>query len=438
MVKTILTTISFLLFIGSLTAQSQSREELEKQRQDLKKEIDQIERLRNENKNKTKGTYVDWKLVNDKVNLQDRMIENINRDINMLDNNIYSIQRDINKYNHLLDTLKQEYAKSMVYAYKNRSNYDFLNFIFSAGSFNDAIKRIAYIKSYRDYRNMQGENITRTQELRRKRLDEMTGVKHKKTVVLDVKSEEMDKLEKQKVEKDKILADLKKQGKQLNNQYAAKTKQLKKVSSMIATAIETARREAIAKAAAASAAERRRLDEANKLANLNSKTATTPIIKTPNARTKTVKTTPASVLLNSGNEELNASFEHNRGGLPWPVDKGYILMHFGMNDLQSGTKIDNPGLTISADIGSPVKAVFAGTVIRVKAIEEMQVVILQHGKYFSTYSNIKDVSVQQGQEVKTGQVLGRVMANDDGIGAIDFIMSNEKSNFDPARWLHSR
>ena len=438
MVKTIFISLSFLLFAGSVLAQPQTREELEKQRQNLKKEIDQIERLREENKTKTKGTYVDWKLVNDKVNLQDRMIENINRDINMLDNNIYTIQRDINKYNRLLDTLKGEYAKSMVYAYKNRSNYDFLNFIFSAGSFNDAIRRIEYIKSYRDYRNMQGENITRTQELRRKRLEEMTGVKQKKTVVLDVKSDEMSKLEKQKEEKDRILADLKKKGKQLNTQYATKTKQLKKVSTMIAAAIENARREAIGKAAAASAAERRRQEEANKLANLNSKSATTPVTKTTNTRIKTVKTTPQSVLLNSGNEELNASFEHNRGGLPWPVDKGFVLMHFGMNELPSRTKIDNPGLTISADIGSPVKAVFAGTVIRIKTIEEMQVVILQHGKYFSTYSNIKDVSVQQGQEVKTGQVLGRVMPNDDGVGAIDFIMSNEKSNFDPARWLHAR
>jgi murein DD-endopeptidase MepM/ murein hydrolase activator NlpD len=68
----------------------------------------------------------------------------------------------------------------------------------------------------------------------------------------------------------------------------------------------------------------------------------------------------------------------------------------------------------------------------------MQVVILQHGRYFTTYSNLTGVTVQRGQQVKTGQVLGRVAANFDGIGAIDFYMSNETSNFDPERWLRNR
>ena len=136
--------------------------------------------------------------------------------------------------------LKQEYAKSMVYAYKNRSNYDFLNFIFSAASFNDAIKRITYLKSYRNYREMQGENILRTQELRKKRIAELTGTRQKKTVVLQSKDKEMTVLEKEQKEKDRILSELKKQGKQLNDKATATRKQLKKVDNAIAAAIKRA------------------------------------------------------------------------------------------------------------------------------------------------------------------------------------------------------
>ena len=132
--------------------------------------MEQTEKMLNNNKAKTKENLVQWKLINDKVNLQDRIIDNISKDINLLDNNIYTNQSDINRYDKLLDTLNEEYAKSMVYAYKNRSNYDFLNFIFSAASFNDAIKRITYLKYYRNYREMQGENILRTQELRKQRI----------------------------------------------------------------------------------------------------------------------------------------------------------------------------------------------------------------------------------------------------------------------------
>ena len=109
----------------------------------------------------------------------------------------------------VLDTLKQEYAKSMVYAYKNRSNYDFLNFIFSASSFNDAIKRVTYLKSYRSYREMQGDNILRTQNLLQQRIGELSGNKLKKNEVLQEKSKEMTELEKQQQEKQVIVSKLK-------------------------------------------------------------------------------------------------------------------------------------------------------------------------------------------------------------------------------------
>jgi peptidoglycan hydrolase CwlO-like protein len=123
-------------------AQPKSREELEKQRQQLKKEIEETEQLLNSNKAQTKENLLQYNLISKKVNLQDRVIDNINRDLHMLDNNMYTISKDVRRYDLLLDTLKQEYAKSMVYAYKNRSSYDFMNFIFSSANFNDAIPRV--------------------------------------------------------------------------------------------------------------------------------------------------------------------------------------------------------------------------------------------------------------------------------------------------------
>src|SRR6476661_5303094 len=245
--------LSLVLLTTTMAVAQPTREALEKQRQELKNEIEQTEKLLNTNRAKTKENLLQWKLINNKVNLQDRVIENISRDLNMLNNNIYNIQKDINKYDRLLDTLKQEYAKSMVYAYKNRGSYDFLNFIFSASNFNDAIKRIAYLKSYRNYREMQGENILRTQELRKQRIADLGGSRKEKSVALQAQSREMKTLEQQQQEKDRILAELKKQGKTLNNQYSAKQKQLRKVENSIAAAIKRAqadaRKEAMAKAA---------------------------------------------------------------------------------------------------------------------------------------------------------------------------------------------
>ncbi len=444
MIKFIFTALIFIAAALNAVAQPQTREELEKQRAELKREIEQTEKLLNNNKAQTKENLLQYKLITNKVNLQDRVIENISKDLNMLDNSMYTISKDIKRYDRLLDTLKQEYAKSMVYAYKNRSSYDFLNFIFSAASFNDAIKRVSYLKSYRSYREMQGENIIRTQDLRKKRIQDLGGAKQQKNTVLAVQSKEMKALEAQQKEKDRILAELKKQGKQLNNQISAKQKQMQKVSNAIAAAIkraqEKAREEALAKAAAE---KERRRKEAELLAksnppsnNGNASTNTKSVTTAPKVKVPVKK--EESVLLNAENIALNASFERNRGSLPWPIDRGVILMHFGRNTLPSGTVMDVTSVTISSDIGTPVKSIFDGTVTAVQPVEDMQVVIIQHGRYFTTYSNLSGVAVQKGQQVKTGQVLGKVAANFDGVGAIDFYVSNESSNYDPEKWLRRR
>ncbi len=110
MIKLIFSIILFSVLGFSVHAQ-ETREDLEKQRAQLKKEMEQTQRLLNSNKSKTKQNLVQWKLINDKLNLQNRLIDNISKDINILDNNIYTNQREITRYNKLLDTLKEEYAK---------------------------------------------------------------------------------------------------------------------------------------------------------------------------------------------------------------------------------------------------------------------------------------------------------------------------------------
>ena len=443
--------ITVILFVAtSLFAQQQTREELEKQKLQLKKELKETEKMLSENKTKTKENFLQWKLISDKVNLQDRLVQNINNDINLLDRSLTITQRDINKYDRLLDTLKQEYAKSMVYAYKNRSNYDFLNFIFSASNFNDAIKRIAYLKSYRNYREMQGQNIIRTQELRVQRVEELTGTKQKKTIILQSKDEELGELEKQQKEKDRILDALKKQGGQLSSQYAAKNKQLKRVDGAIAAnikrVIEEARKEAAKLAAANKAAELKAAALAKKVADdaarlEKSKTTTgtvkpTTTPKTPIAPRPKPPIAELGSIVTDENRSTNTSFVANRGNLQWPV-AGRILLHFGLNILPpNNSKVQQNCVTVATEIGAAVKCIFSGVVTSV-IDDDGGIVMVQHGGYFTTYSNLSNVTVKIGQKITNGQVLGRAMANLDGIGAVDFYLYDEHSKYyDPEKWLH--
>jgi len=111
-------------------------------------------------------------------------------------------------------------------------------------------------------------------------------------------------------------------------------------------------------------------------------------------------------------------------------------MHYGPNKLPSGSNYISPFTTISAQVGAAVKSVFDGTIIQVAKIDEnTDAVVIQHGRYFSSYSNINGVTVSIGQQVRTGQVIAKVAANVDGVGAVDFYMSKENADFNPETWL---
>lgn len=442
----------------TMNALAQTREELEKQRLQLRKEIDETQKLLNSNKEVTKQNLTTLSLFTNKVNLQGRVLENIGKDLRILDNNIYSIQRDVNRYDKLLDTLKQEYAKSMVYGYKNRGNYEFINFIFSADNFNDAIKRISYLKSYRTYREMQGQNILRTQELRRKRLQDLGVSKQTKSVTLGVQNKELNVLEQQKIEQDKIVIQLKKEGSGLNAKIAAKQKQIAKVNNAIKSAIaavikadndrKIAEEKRLKNLRDIAAAEAKKLKlENDKIAKTNA--AATAAGKPITALIEPVKTriikepvtivAPTSSTFNADNIALNNSFERNKGSLPWPVDNGAVLNHYGPYKLPSGAVLQNSAVTISSAIGTSVKAVFDGTIILVTEVDdEKYTVTIKHGNYFTSYSNINGVGVKMNQEVKTGQVLGRVASNLDGIGSIDFYSAKGNTDLDPEKWLRRR
>lgn len=433
MQKIILTLTVAVIFLSNAIAQT-NKDDLLKQRQQLKKEIEETEKVLNETKKTTKENIGQLSLINKKLDLQGNVIENITGQLKFIENDIFKSQREVNKLARILDTLKQEYAKSMVYAYKNRNSYDFLNFIFSASSFNDAIKRITYLKSYRTYREQQGENIMRTQKLLGLRINELSGNKQKKNTALTEKNKEMTVLEKQQEEKEKIVTKLKGRQKELSAQITNKRKQDAKLRGMITVMIKREIDNA-RKKAEADRIERDRLAKLNKPktnANDNNDVAVTkPTV------TRTPKKTESVLVSSEADRVLDANFERNRGSLPWPAD-GFIISHFGKNILTDRVEYDNPGVNIGTAVGGSVKAIFDGEVTLVNSMDDKQVVFIKHGKYFTVYSNLSSANVQRGQTIKTGQVVGRAGANDDGQGEVDLIIMKESNNVNPEQWLRRR
>jgi len=440
MPKKLLSILLFLLFTLPAFSQTADKNALEKQREKLKQEIRETEKSLAEIRKNAKVNIGQLTLINKKMNLQGKVIDNINGEIKNLNNNIYSSQLEINKMKLVLDTLKQEYAKSMVYAYKNRSSYDFVSFIFSANNFNDAIKRIAYLKSYRTYRENQADNILKTQAILEDKIAVLSGTKKKKSVVLEEHGKELSQLEKQQQEKANVVDKLKGRQKELTAQVNAKRKQDAKlrnaISAMIKREIALAKAEAARKEKARLAA-LKKVEEAKKAEEKASGNTTAAAPKKEEAPVKTAPAKPASnsVLVSSdADKALNASFKANKGSLPWPVN-GFVITHYGANQYPGGIDYNNPGVSIGAKIGESVKAVFDGEVTLVSYIEDKQAVFIKHGEYFTVYSNLGSASVQRGDKVHTGQVIGKVGANDEGQGQVDFILMQESDNVNPESWL---
>ena len=407
----------------------QDKAKLERERQEIQREIQEIQSNYNKVRGLKKESLAKLHILQRKLELQDRLIGNINKEIRHLNDDIYLSTLDINRLTRDMDTLKAQYARNVVYAYMNSSSYEFLNFIFSADNFNDALKRIDYLKTYRAYRKEQVAEIVNKKAQIEARKQQLISKQSQKKSALQNQQLQLNELSSQKKEKDAVVSKLKAQEKTLSKEIAAKKKrdaQLKgQVDAIIRRELDKARKEAAARAE----------EERKKNA-----TATTPVTTTPaNTPTTTPKKTEPKrsyLDLNASDVKLNASFESNRGKLPWPVDNGVMTIPFGASKVDD-LMIDNPGITISTpNRGGSVKAVFNGEVSAVSNLGDSWMVMIRHGKYFSVYSNLGSVNVSKGNNISTGQIIGTTGMADDGSGGqVDLIMMNETKKINPTPWL---
>ena len=238
MKKTILALLCFCLCQVSFGQVSQDRARMEKERQDIQKELQEIQSAYNKVKGQKKATIGQLTVLQRKMDIQDRYIGNINHEIHNITDDIYLSNLEIYHLQGQLDTLKSQYARSVVYAYKNKSSYDFLNFIFSANNFNDAMKRVAYLKSYRSYRQQQVNSIIETQKLIEQRKQQLLGKQTQKKSALQNQQQQLAVLEDQKKEKDAVVAKLKSQEKELSKEIASRKKRFRDLSNQIAAIVK--------------------------------------------------------------------------------------------------------------------------------------------------------------------------------------------------------
>ena len=62
--------------------------------------------------------------------------------------------------------------------------------------------------------------------------------------------------------------------------------------------------------------------------------------------------------------------------------------------------------------------------------------MINHGKYYTIYSNLESVAVSKGQKLNTGDMVGIAAVNtDSGNTEVHFELWNKENPLNPAIWL---
>lgn len=398
--------LTFLVIASSSFAQTTKQQKLEEERQRLRAEIEMMKELREDNKQKERSVLDEVETINAQISTRENLIKITNQQANLLTREINANQKKISAYRSELKMLKEDYAKMIKKSYKSKSGQSKIMFLLSSADFTQAYKRLQYMKQYNEHRKEQAEEIElKTKDLQTLNQDLSKQKKNKQALVTENR-DEREKLKSEKVEQQALMASIR----QKQSQYTKQIKQKEAQADAIDKAIEKLIREAIARA--------------NKKAGkkVSKKGSATTFALTPEET------------------KLAAGFTANRGKFPWPVGTGRLTKKFGRQPHPTipNILINSSGVEIETRSGEKARAIFEGEVIAIQKLKgASRLVQIRHGNYITTYYNIENIKVKEGQKVSTKQEIGEVRTNPKtGRAIMKFLIYQNAKKLNPQRWIY--
>ena len=396
--------VSVFLILGQWNAQSQSQrqKQLEQRRAELQNEIRQITALLFAGKKEQKSVVSVVEDLNYKISIRKTLIRITNQQANFLTRQINANQGDISARRDKLKILKEDYATMIVKSYKSRTKDNKLMFLLSAANFQQAYRRLQYIKQYADYQKEQAALIKEeTKQLQS--LNKILLVQKKeKQILVDENKAAKAILDKERNAQQALIASIKKELSKFSEQIKTKQKESEKIDLEI--------RKLIRAAIAAS----------NKKAG------------------KSIKRTIFA--LTPEQKKLAATFTANKGKLPWPVESGVVKLRYGTNPspIDPTIKIKSNGVRIATNQGEAVRAIWEGNVQGIMTPKNgNNAIMIRHGNYITVYKNLAKIYVSKGDKVTTKQVIGEVITNKaSGESILSFGIYKDSSIQNPSLWIY--
>ncbi|MDG1793689.1 MAG: peptidoglycan DD-metalloendopeptidase family protein [Flavobacteriaceae bacterium] len=392
----------FLLLHFSGFSQSNKQQELEERRRELRREIQQIGVLLFEGKKEQKSALSLVEDLDFKIKVRKNLISITNQQANLLTREISSNQTKISKLRDKLKVLKADYAEMIVKSYKSRSDQNKLMFLLSSTTFQQAYKRLQYIKQYADYQKLQSELIkTETAKMQALNVELLAQKKNKQTLIEDNKRAKSI-LDKDREQQQTLIKAIKTNLSQFTTQLKTKQRESNRIDKEIRKIIQAA------------------IAASNKKAGKSSKL-------------KVFSLTPEQKI-------LAANFTANKGKLPWPVVNGVVKLRYGNNPspIDPSLTIKSNGVRIATSKGGQVRAVFDGVVQGIMTPKNgNNTIMIRHGNYITVYKNLSKFYVNKGDKVTTKQEIGEVITNKaSGESILSFGIYKDSSTQNPSQWIY--
>ena len=383
-------------------SQSSKQKELELRRTELQREIQQITTLLFAGKKEQKSVFSIVEDLNFKIQKRKNIISITNQQANLLTREINTNQAKISKLRLKLKSLKDDYANMIVKSYKSRADQSKLMFLLSSSNFQQAYKRLQYIKQYADYQQLQAELIKAETANMQALNIKLSKQKKDKQILIEENKVAKLVLDQERSQQELLMKDIKANLSQYSVQIKTKQRETNKIDKEIRKIIQAA------------------IAASNKKAGKSSKL-------------KVFSLTPEQKI-------LSANFTSNKGKLPWPVANGVVKLRYGNNrsPIDPSLTIKSNGVRIATSNSGQVRAVFEGVVQGIMTPKNgNNTVLIRHGNYITVYKNLSKFYVKKGDKVITKQTIGEVLTNKaSGESILSFGIFKDSSTQDPSKWIY--
>ena len=406
----------FFLFM-SLFILAQEKESLIQEKnillQDIQHTRDQLNQIELDQKNNLTSLL----LYQKDIDLRESLIQNYVIEIETIELNLDSLDRsleelyqkdtilgsNINNVEKKIYDLSNLFAQAIKQIYLSNENENLLQLFIEKNSLDQMTNQYIYLKTIKNTaqtsaRKLQIEKssldtlqreLKKNQNQIKKSITESNNLIQNKQLSIQEKESQLDSLENQKNLQKDLIKNLNNQIDLLKKEISEKEKSAKKIE--------------------------------NEITKLNNK------------------------IISENNKDiglLTNKFQQQKGNLEWPSENCIVMSSFGTVSHQSlpGIKYINHGIELAISKNSYIKSVFPGTVSSIIIQNNsLKSVIIEHGLYFTVYTNLSEVFITQGDEVQKQESIGKPYVKENHKnGLIEFQLWKEFESLNPKIWLKKR